>query len=266
MTKWNLVSGGPSRRHLRQEHLLSGAWTVTVNRAIDVVDQGIRVDAAAVADSPVGCWIPCALERYLHIQPHIQLWVSMRPMTRKVRVTREKRLKKGVPSPAFLKSALKILPPQFAHTLVQLAERWLMEPAEAWDVMAAGPPLLLRWDDELPLGTGMRVLPHGTVEDVNKKGFTREPFTMLCALERIWRFEPEVVRILSADMVGPWIEGKTEEECHEFEKGRGSDVPLDRWRHEKNAIEISIANYRKRAKQPVEIEFITPEPVCVDVA
>lgn len=80
---WNLITGGPSRVHLRTEHLLPNSPTVTVNRALDVVGQGIHVDFAAFADGPSGCWTHDNLERFW--TPATQLWVSLRPCIQKVK-------------------------------------------------------------------------------------------------------------------------------------------------------------------------------------
>jgi hypothetical protein len=263
MSRWNLISGGPSRVHLRPEHLLPNAANVVVNRAIDVVGQGIRVDFAAIADAPLGVWKPLGLERYLRLQPNMQLWVSLIETHRKVTIKRDKKLKKGIPSPAFIKSALKVFSPTVMRTLTDFAERWFYEKAESFEVVVPGPPILWFWEKELPLGIGFRVLPQGTVADVNDQSQGRVAFTLVCALERIWQFEPTHVRIISADMVGPWIEGKSEEECHAFEKERvekeGGRLPLDRWRHERHAIEQSIARYKKKAKTEVTVEFVTPQ-------
>lgn len=72
---WNLVTGGPSRVHLRPEHLLDGP-VVTVNRAIDVIDQGIGVDIAALADGPQN-FDTFGLRHRWH--PGMILWVHMQP-------------------------------------------------------------------------------------------------------------------------------------------------------------------------------------------
>lgn len=74
---WNLVSAGGSRRYLKQEDLIPGAPVVTINRAIDIIDQGIHVDFAAIADPPSKVVPLLGLERYL--VPPIQVWVP-RPM------------------------------------------------------------------------------------------------------------------------------------------------------------------------------------------
>lgn len=258
---FNVISGGPSRAHLRHEHLLPHAMTVTVNRALDVVGQGIRVDFAAFADGPTGCWQPDNLERFLRLQPHIQLWVTLKHTKQKVTITRNPRRRKGAPSADFLKAASKIFPVAAWKQLMGLAESYLTIPGEEFDVEAQGPPVLYLWDRILPLGIGVRVLPYGTVMDVNNPTQGRFTFTTLSALQRIWEFKPEKVRILCADMAGSWVPGKTEEECHEMEKAKtkagGGTAPLDRWRHERAALEQSI-NAAKR-KMNVEVEFVTPE-------
>ena len=80
---WNIVSAGPSREHLRREHLIEGAPVVTINRAIDISERDLPVDFAAFADGPTGCWIPLNIERYW--KPGIQLWVTLKPMPVTVR-------------------------------------------------------------------------------------------------------------------------------------------------------------------------------------
>jgi hypothetical protein len=70
---WNLICGGPSRAHLRAEHLLEGA-TVSVNRALDVVEQGITVDHAAFADGPELLWKNLDLQRFW--RPGMILWIN----------------------------------------------------------------------------------------------------------------------------------------------------------------------------------------------
>jgi hypothetical protein len=69
---WNVISGGPSRKFIAQADLISDSPVVTVNRAIDVIDQGITVDFAAFADPPSRIFELMHLDRYL--QPPIQVW------------------------------------------------------------------------------------------------------------------------------------------------------------------------------------------------
>jgi len=57
---------------LTHSDLLEGAPVVTVNRAIEVIDQGITVDFACFADPPQHIFKLMGLERYL--QPPIQVW------------------------------------------------------------------------------------------------------------------------------------------------------------------------------------------------
>jgi hypothetical protein len=74
--EWNLISGGPSRVHLRPEHLFPDpAPTVSVNRGLDVTAQGIKVDFAAFGDGPAGAWDTFKLEQFL--LPSTQLWIPM---------------------------------------------------------------------------------------------------------------------------------------------------------------------------------------------
>lgn len=69
---WNVISGGPSRKHLRASDLVNNAPVVTVNRAIDVIDNGITVDFAMFADSPEALVDQLGLRKYL--VPPIQIW------------------------------------------------------------------------------------------------------------------------------------------------------------------------------------------------
>jgi hypothetical protein len=231
-SEWNLVAAGPSRKHLRSWHLIDGAPVVSVNMAIDVIDQGIDLFAAAFADGPGAIWIPQNLERYIYQHPKLQLWISFRPVTEKKRV-RE--------LPGILKKGM---------TKKQLDN----------EITLPGVPLALIWDKCLPALTGTRSLPWGEVEDVNKKGSMRSAFTTVCALERIFYYRPKKVRILCADMMGPWIEGKTEKECVAAERAKAKKNKgtfLDRWKHEKAAMRMTI----KKGKEAfgVEVEYVTPE-------
>jgi hypothetical protein len=257
--QWNLVAAGPSRVHLRPAHLLAGP-VVTVNRSIDIAGQGICVHFAAFADGPTGCWSPMGLERYLPLQPHIQLWVPMRTVSQKITVRRPPVRKKFVPAPDFLTAVAKILPHAAYRALAEFSKKYLMEAGEVFDVEAPGPTILHLWDRVLPASTGIRELPHGTVADVNDQSKGRTAFTTLCALERIFMFRPKRVRILCADMTGPWIDGKTEEECYAAEKAKAGQAgpALDRWRHERYALEHSI----KKANEGfgVEVDWLKPEP------
>lgn len=260
MSEWNLVAAGPSRERLQRFHLIPDSPVVTVNRAIDIADRGLPVHFAAFADGPRAVWEPLGLEKYVLANPTIQLWVSLRQLTHPIKVNRPVRYKKGVPPPAFLKTAAKMLPEVAAASLARLAQKYLTEPAEDFTVEGPGPHVLQLWDRILPASVGVRVLPHGNVQDVNRSDVWRHAFTTLCALERIWMFNPKRVRILCCDMAGTWIPGKTEEDCvnHEKEKvalGK-SQVVLDRWRHEKWALDQSIIKHRE--KHPVEVEWVIP--------
>jgi hypothetical protein len=202
--QWNLVSAGPSREFLRPEHLLDGP-VVTVNRAIDVVARGIRVDFAAIADGPS--------EKYW--RPGCQLWVTLRPVQQNVR-------------------------PEGMDTNVQIP----------------GPPIAWLWDQALPASIGFRFMPTGTVRDFEDATRHRHAFSALCALKRIWQFKPRRVRILCADMTGSWIAGMTEAECHAHDMEK---LNLNRWAHERRAMEAEIKRGRK--EYGVEIDQVTPEPL-----
>jgi hypothetical protein len=143
---------------------------------------------------------------------------------------------------------------------VEFSKKYLMEAGEVFTVDAPGPTLMHIWDRALPASTGMRELPHGTVLDVNDQTKGRTAFTTICALERIFMFRPKRVRILCADMAGPWMDGKTEEECHAAEKAKPGQYgpPLDRWRHEKYALDVAIK--KAHADFGVAVDWVKPEP------
>lgn len=79
---WTLIAAGPSRVHIRPEHLQDGP-VVSVNRAIDVTEQGVRVDFAAISDGPEAAWKQCNLARFW--RPEMLLWVSSRTLMRRVK-------------------------------------------------------------------------------------------------------------------------------------------------------------------------------------
>lgn len=229
---WNLISAGPSREHIRNEHLIEGAPVVTVNRAIDVMDRGIKVHFAAFADGPVGYWKPLGLERYVMQDPTIQLWVPLR---------QTKRIMKVRDVPGIDKSADKAFLDQ--------------------TVDVPGPSIMHLWDKVLPACIGARELPWGNVPDATNPSVQRMAFTTLSALERIIMFRPKMVRIISADMLGSYVDGWTEEDCkrHEWRKvadGK-SPVALDRWKHERTTLLRTIKKAEKALG--VKCEFYTPE-------
>lgn len=158
---WTVISGGPSREHIRQEHLLPHSPVVTVNRAVDVIDKGITVDFACFADPPAHLAKVLDLNKYL--QPPIQVWCP-------------------VPSIFHDNGVMNF------HNMVQL------------------------WEPHLAASVGIRTTPTGivTCEDGKTR---RHIFALLAALERVMMFRPEKVRVLSADMMGTWIPGESEEFC-----------------------------------------------------
>lgn len=74
-THWNLVAAGPSRAHLTKAHLLDGP-IVTVNRALDIMQQGIHPDFAAFTDGPSGAW-PFVKDFWM---PPTVIWCVPRPV------------------------------------------------------------------------------------------------------------------------------------------------------------------------------------------
>lgn len=261
---WNLISAGPSLERLKPEHLIEGAPTVTVNRAISVIERGIKVHFAAFADGPSGYWTPLGLERYLRMEPSLQLWVTLRPVTQKVTIYRKARWKPNMEPPHFmkdfLKNCMKILPWPVDKAFTAMVEKYFLQKEERFQIDAPGPPLAYLWDKELPAITGIRVLPHGPLIDVHDKKTTREAFTTYCALDRIWMFKPKLVRILCCDMVGSWIPGKSEEECAalEQEKVTAGKTPaaLDRWAHERHHL-LEAARLAKE-KIGADVEWVSP--------
>jgi len=219
-TEWNLVSAGPSRQHLRASHFLDGP-VVTVNRAIDIAGRGLRVDFAAISDGPGGCWEPMNLERYW--SPGMILWVTTRLLRRKPVGTNAK--------------------------------------VEPQDGIPTHIPMCNLWDFKLSASIGIRFMPDVTVPDVdypNDPARARYGFTTIQAFAGIMRFRPKKVRILSMDMSGPWIPGKTEEECDEHDKRvRG----LSRWRHERKAMRDAIAIARQIGTQ---VEELIPSPLSTE--
>lgn len=200
---WNLVAAGPSRANLQPEDFLDGP-VVTVNCAIDIAAQGHRVDIAAISDGPSGCWEAYGLEE--HWTPGVLLWVSTRVLTGRQRVTNER--------------------------------------GEMEDKFVPGPPLLAIWDQRLPASIGFRLMPHVMLEDTNDPpGNHRVGFTTLCAFMGILRYSPKKIRILSMDMAGSWIKGKTEEECLERDMKR---MNINRWRHERIHMDRAITEARKQ--------------------
>lgn len=262
---WNLVCAGPSMVHLRPEHLIPNCPVVTVNRAIQIMDQGIKVHFAAFADGPGGCWQTCDLERYIYRDPTVQLWVTLRTVSQSVEVRRKARWKKGGFGPNvkhLLDSVMKVIP-DFAHkSVTKVVEKFFMHPEDRFFVDAPGPTLAFLWDRELPACIGIRVLPHGDLLDVHDRRVGRQAFTSYCALDRIWMFKPKKIRILCADMMGTWIEGKTEEECADLEALKVTDgkslCKLDRWAHERYHMQECVKLGQE--KFGAEVEWITPQP------
>jgi hypothetical protein len=67
------------------------------------------------------------------------------------------------------------------------------------------------WEPYLPASVGIRTTPFGVVQGMD--GVKRYMFGLLAAIERVLMFRPKKVRILCADMMGPWAAGLTEAEC-----------------------------------------------------
>ena len=75
--------------------------------------------------------------------------------------------------------------------------------------------MVSQWEPFLPMSVGVRVTPFGLIGDHN--GRMRHQFATYAALQRMMMFSPNEIRILCADMMGPWVAGKTEEECEEIQ-------------------------------------------------
>lgn len=67
------------------------------------------------------------------------------------------------------------------------------------------------WEPFLPASVGIRTTPFGTVPA--GEGVNRFLFALLGCLERVMMFNPNRVRVISADMMGSWAPGMTEAEC-----------------------------------------------------
>jgi hypothetical protein len=257
--EWNLISGGPSLLRLELAHLLPFRPVVTVNRAISVIDRGIKVNFAAFADAPSGCWIPLNLERYLHMDPSIQIWASLRPVTQQVTVYRKAEWKRGMEPPHFmkdfLKGIMKVLPDDTHKAFTKFVEKYFFDKEQRIVAGVPGPAIAYFWDKELPAGTGIRFIPHGDLQDPTEKSVMREAFTTYAAFDRICSFRPKKVRILCCDMAGSYIEGKTYEECQEHERTKTSG-PKDRWAHERHHMH-DLARVAKE-KFGTETEWVIP--------
>lgn len=204
-SEWNLVAAGPSRQHLRHSHFLDGP-VVAVNRAVDIVERGLRVDFLAIADGPGGCWEQMNLERFW--SPGMTLWVTTRLLHKRVNVTNDQ----GV-----------------------MEER----------IVPSNMPVCALWDTKLSASIGFRFMPDLQVPDVdhpNDPAKTRSGFTTLQALAGITRYRPKKIRILSMDLKGPWMVGLTEAECDAKDK---TQKGLSRWRHERKAMDDAIALAKK---------------------
>jgi hypothetical protein len=124
------------------------------------------------------------------------------------------------------------------------------------DVVIPGPPIAYLWDKELPAQAGLRFMPTGSIRDFENPGKYRHAFSTMCALKGIWSYKPKKVRILCADMKGSWIAGMTEDECYANDKKL---IDIDRWAHERRAMDAEIKRGRKDLG--VEVEEVTPEPL-----
>ena len=125
-------------------------------------------------------------------------------------------------------------------------------PGSDEEIDLPGPPLMRIWDRALPCSVGLRVLPYGDIEDEEHPGMLRAAFTTFCAFRRILEYKPKKIRVLCMDMDGSWIPGKTAEECHAHDMERNQ---LDRWKHERTAMEKIIAKARGEG---IVVELVTP--------
>lgn len=105
-------------------------------------------------------------------------------------------------------------------------EKYLVPPIQVWCPRSAVIPdggvaqlidMVSLWEPFLPASVGIRTTPFGVVP--GEGGVQRYIFGLLAALERVFMFRPAKVRVLSADMMGSWAPGLTEEEC-EIHQGR----------------------------------------------
>lgn len=68
------------------------------------------------------------------------------------------------------------------------------------------------WEQALSFSQPYRCLPLFQVP-YRATTFRRNVFSSLSVLEKCFLFRPKRIRILCADMAGPWVPGKTEAEC-----------------------------------------------------
>lgn len=99
-------------------------------------------------------------------------------------------------------------------------ERFLKPHTQIWVPMTVATPTNIRdvqatWEPVLPAWCGIRQMPTGYIQGVTGKN--HHIFTLACAIERVFMFRPKQLRILCADMMGPWAKGKSEEECEEMQ-------------------------------------------------
>lgn len=98
--------------------------------------------------------------------------------------------------------------------------KYLVPPIQVWCPRSAVIPdagviqlldMVPLWEPYLPASVGIRTTPFGVVQGLD--GVKRYMFGLLAALERILMFRPKKVRVLCADMMGPWAPGMTEADC-----------------------------------------------------
>lgn len=113
------------------------------------------------------------------------------------------------------------------------------------------------WHKVLPCSVGYRYMPFGPVEDWKDNKITRAAFTGLCAFMGILHYKPRKVRILSMEMSGGWVDGKTEEESAAMDGERSEGLKtLNRWKHEQATMTKAIKAAREKG---IEVELYVPQ-------
>jgi hypothetical protein len=145
-------------------------------------------------------------------------------------------------------------PPAHIYKLMGL-ERYLVPPIQVWvprpamykhNDMPAFHDMVSLWEPFLPASVGIRTTPFGTVKCEDGES-TRYFFCLLAALLRVTMFKPEAIRIISADMMGSWEAGMSEEECER----RQSD--LEQARKELGSVQRHINETRGRDPQSIQL-------------
>jgi hypothetical protein len=105
------------------------------------------------------------------------------------------------------------------------------------------------WEKEIDPAIGFRVLDLGAIQDVDDPEKFRAATTLACVVEKVVYLGGRDIRVIGADMAGPWIQE------HETEAGCIEAEGFDRWRHERASLEAQV---EKAAEIGIKIELIKP--------